>query len=64
MWRGYNAIPHLLRSGKPMYSNATVNHSKNFLNPVNPDIQHKTLKDCGDLQNSETKNRAGLIDNI
>ena len=33
MWRGYNAIPRLIRGVKPIYKHETVNHSKNFLIP-------------------------------
>ena len=44
MWRGYNAISRLLRSGKPLYKHATVNHSKNFLNPRDPDINTQRIE--------------------
>ena len=44
MRKGYNAIPRLLRSGKPMYSHVTVNHSKNFLNPSYPDIHIQNIE--------------------
>ena len=42
MWRGYNAIPRLLR-GKPLYKHATVNHSKNFFNPADPNIHTQNI---------------------
>ena len=44
MWRGYNALPRLLRSGKPLYKHSTVNHSKNFLNPRDPDINTQRIE--------------------
>ena len=44
MWRGYNAIPRLIRGGKPIYKHAKVNHSKNFLNPSDPDIHTQNIE--------------------
>ena len=44
MWRGYNAIPRLLRGGKPLYKHATINHSKNFLNPADPDTHTQNIE--------------------
>jgi hypothetical protein len=44
MWRGYNAIPRLLSAGKPLYKHALINHSKNFLNPTDPDIHTQNIE--------------------
>ena len=44
MWRGYNAIPRITRGCKPIYKHATVNHSKNFLNPADPDIHTQNME--------------------
>ena len=43
MWRGYNAILRLIKGGKPIYKHETVNHSKNFLNPADPNIHTQNI---------------------
>jgi len=44
MWKGYNVIHRILKSGKPIYTHFTVNHSKNFLNPTDKKIHTQNIE--------------------
>ena len=44
MWRGYNAIPRILKRGQPIYRHATVNHSQNFVNPKDPSVHTQNIE--------------------
>ena len=44
MWRGYNAIPRILKRGQPIYRHATVNHSQNFVNPEGPSVHTQNIE--------------------
>ena len=59
MWRGYSAIPRLLRGGKPIYSHATVNHSTNFLNPTDSNIHTQNIERLWKSAKRGNKMRSG-----